>query len=111
MLFRPYLVVLGCAGALMAAAAVPAVAASPAPTTTTPSPTPAIVAVQCPPPSVVLKDGKTVRIPTTAVPAVPNRAAAPSCRQFLKRVTNAPMPKGAPETGGGGMATVVAAWG
>jgi hypothetical protein len=105
--FRPYLAVAGCAAAVVLATAVPAVAASaPSTTATVPAPTrdSQPLPVKCPADAAgvkvaiakAAKDGKRVDIVGV-------------CRQLLEK--SGAIPKGAPETGGGGMAAEVGSWG
>jgi hypothetical protein len=108
--FRPYLAVVGCAAAVVLATAVPAVAASAPPTTTAPVAAPTRdsqpLPVKCPADAAsaarvkvaiakAAKDGKRVDI-------------VEACQLLEKRGA---IPKGAPETGGGGMAAEVGSWG
>ncbi|HEY3753163.1 MAG TPA: hypothetical protein VGL80_28570 [Pseudonocardiaceae bacterium] len=105
MRFRPYLAVAGCAAAVVLATAVPAMAAS-APSTTATAPTrdSQPLPVKCPADAAgvkvaiakAAKDGKRVDI-------------VEACRQLLEK--SGAIPKGAPETGGGGMAAEVGSWG
>ena len=108
MRFRPYLAVAGCAAAFVLATAVPAVAASAPPTTTAPVAAPTRDAqplpVKCP--------GDPVRVKVAIAKAAKEGKRVDiieACRQLLEK--SGAIPKGAPETGGGGMAAEVGSWG
>ena len=109
MLSRRYLAAVVLAGGLAATAVVPAVAAAATPE---PTPPPGPVKVIKTPNGlacVVTADGKVV-IKSTAAQAA-QAAAQAVCRKAMAGQVALPFPKGAPQTGGGGMAAEVSSWG
>jgi hypothetical protein len=129
LLSRPVLACAGVAAAFVLAAG-PAVAATPSATPTTPpvattkapaTAKPTVVACSLPavksangkPAKIeVVKPGKSgVRTTTIVeVPAATQQGSIDVCRKLLAQKIGLPFPKGAPQTGGGGMADEVSSW-
>lgn len=107
MLLWPRIALLGCAGALMATIATPALGATEPTTTPVPLPRTGVITVPCPPATVIHRDGKTIKV---VPPPAGQRPATPGCVQLLNRSDRGRIPRGAPETGGGGMAAEVSSW-
>jgi hypothetical protein len=110
LLSRRYLAAAVLAGGLAATAVVPAVAAAATPE---PTPPPGPVKVIKTPNGlacVVTANGQVVIKPTTAVQAA-EAAKQAECRKAMAGQVALPFPKGAPQTGGGGMAAEVSSWG
>lgn len=112
MLVRPSLLVLGCAAALAVTAATPAVAAT-GPSTPTAAPKTVTITVPCPPPTAAGRNDKAIQVTEIIASAKGSGRSDPplKCSQLLERVVDPTLPKGAPETGGGGMAAEVGSWG
>lgn len=116
MLSRRFIAAAVLATGLAVTAAVPAVAATSAPSTSTqtPSPAPGKVVKVAPDLACVIsvdRSGKrTIEIkPATSAPSTAKQAE--ECKALLARRAALPVPKGAPQTGGGGMAAEVSSWG
>jgi hypothetical protein len=113
LLFRPYLAGVGVAAIVVLSAAVPAVAASP--TTTSPVAAPTTTAAptkdlpKACPFVVKVKDGKREIVKVAAPVKAGNPRITAACRALATGGLG--VPKGAPETGGGGMAAEVSSWG
>jgi hypothetical protein len=117
LLFRPYLAGVGVAAIVVLSAAVPAVAASP--TTTSPVATQTAAPTTTAPPTkdlpkacpfvVKVKDGKRQVVKVAAPVKAGNPRITAACRALAAGGLG--VPKGAPETGGGGMAAEVSSWG
>jgi hypothetical protein len=106
LLSRP---ILACAGVLAALvlAAGPAVAATPSTATTAPPTTAKPVDATC----AALTEQQAIAIKRGAKPTVVvGKSGTPDCRALLIKERGLPFPKGAPETGGGGMAAEVSSW-
>ena len=116
MLSRRYLAAAVLAGGLAATAVVPAVAAAATPE---PTPPPGPVKVIKTPNGlacVVTANGQVVIKPSTAAQAAEAAKAGEAaqqaeCRKAMAGQVALPFPKGAPQTGGGGMAAEVSSWG
>ena len=114
MLSRP---ILACAGVLAALvlAAGPAVAATPSTTATA---APSTTATTAPPTTAKPVDAKCAALTEQQAIAIkrgakPTTVKLPSgidCKALLIKERGLPFPKGAPQTGGGGMAAEVSSW-